>query len=142
MVSSAVEKMSLYVVFLKALYLIHEMNHWKVKQNYGNHLMFQRLFEGVQEMVDEAAEKTIGVYGDLVSQDHVDELTKFFNPDGDIESSLKAEKAFQTFATNLYNDLKESGELTLGVDDMIMGHVSSSEVNTYLLQQAEEDMAQ
>jgi hypothetical protein len=78
----------------------------------------------------------------LVSQDHVDELTKFFNPDGDIESSLKAEKAFQTFATNLYNDLKESGELTLGVDDMIMGHVSSSEVNTYLLQQAEEDMAQ
>jgi len=134
---SPVELVSMYVLFLRALYLIHQENHWKTR-GYDLHLMFQRIYEGVQEMADEAAEKAVGVYGDLVKQDQIGTLTDRLRETEDlVERSLKAEKAFQAFAKKVYETLKESDALTLGVDDMIMSHCSKSEVHTFLLQQAE-----
>jgi len=130
------ELVSMYVLFLRALYLIHQESHWKTR-GYHLHLLFQRLDEGVQEMADEAAEKAMGVYGELSKQEHIGALVeKLSQSDEPLERSLQAEKAFQQFATKVYHALKESDALTLGVDDMIMSQVNKSEVHTYLLQQA------
>ena len=134
---SPVELVSMYVLFLRALYLIHQENHWKTR-GYDLHLMFQRIYQGVQEMADEAAEKAVGVYGELSKQEHLGTLVERLSQSDDpVERSLMAEKAFQQFATKVYKALKEGDGLTLGVDDMIMSHVNKSEVHTYLLQQAE-----
>jgi DNA-binding ferritin-like protein len=133
--SSPTELMSLYTAFLRALYLIHQRNHWETK-GYDLHLMFQRIYEGAQEMSDEAAEKTIGVFKKpLVGQDVIASITKkYYSPGNPVASSLAAEKDFQALAKKTYDALKDSGEITLGLDDMIMAHHSKSELHTYLLQ--------
>jgi DNA-binding ferritin-like protein len=132
---SPVELMSKYVALLRAIYLLHQRNHWEAKQ-YSNHLLFQRLYEGTQEMLDEAAEKTMGLYGELKVYNESAISEKFYDAEHPMESSLKAEKAFQDFAKKLYDALKKSDQLTLGLDDMIMSQVSKSELHCYLLQQA------
>ena len=54
-----------YTAFLRSLYLIHQNSHWLSKGHnfYGNHIMFQRLYESAQTNADKAAEKLIGLYG-------------------------------------------------------------------------------
>lgn len=135
--------MSEYLDHLRAMYMVHQNNHWETNGNnyYGNHLLLQRIYEGVSELVDEAAEKIVGVYG-KIHQGDVSEIVKKYqvelteDPDAYIKSSLEAEKDFQQLAEKTYHTLKDSSTLTLGVDDMIMSQVSKSEVHTYLLQQA------
>jgi len=134
------ELMSLYVVFLKALYLLHQQNHWKTP-GYAEHLLFQRLYEGVQEPLDEAAERTVGLFGDLIKQEKVSAMVQQFAAKGDsavdfLQSSLDAEVAFQEFAKRVYEMFKDSGTITLGLDDLLMSHCSLGEVRVFLLQQA------
>ena len=127
---------SQYVAFLRALYLLHQRNHWETK-GYADHLLFQRLYEGTQEMADEAAEKAIGIFGTLGNQKGVSKLAeKYYNASDPVAGSLKAEEAFQKLCKDTYDSLEASKKLTLGLDDMIMAHASKSELHTYLLQQA------
>lgn len=57
---------ALYVATLKALALIHQHNHWTTKGEmfYGDHLLFERLYNSTLENLDLAAEKFIGVFSD------------------------------------------------------------------------------
>jgi DNA-binding ferritin-like protein len=132
--------MSLYVTFLRALYLLHQQNHWRTP-GYAEHLLFQRIYEAVQEAVDEAAEKTMALYEKLDKQEKVSTITDKFNPTEPtvlacLKSSLAAEIAFGKFAERVYNTLKEMNAITLGLDDMIMSQASGGEVRIFLLQQA------
>src|SRR5690606_14936816 len=52
MSEEACKLLSMYVAFTRALYLLHQQNHWE-SVNYGDHLLFQRLYEDAQEMADE-----------------------------------------------------------------------------------------
>ena len=137
--------MSKYVNHLRAMYLVHQMNHWKVQGDtfYGNHLLFERLYNEVQELADEAAERCIGVYGDLDEGDLSEILEKYKvdsdDPEDYVKSSLECEKDFQDLAKDTYEELKDNSTLTLGIDDMIMAQCSKSEVNCYLLQQVLKD---
>lgn len=128
--------MSAYVAFLRALYLIHQEGHWKAKE-YGNHLLFQRLYEGIQESADEAAERVIGLFGDIPNQTElINEIKAKFTAENHIENSLRAEKGFLDLSKKTYNQLKDNNAITLGLDDLIMSLASKSEVHVYLLQQA------
>jgi DNA-binding ferritin-like protein len=132
--------MSLYVTFLRALYLLHQQNHFRTP-GYAEHLLFQRLYESVHEAVDEAAEKTIGVFGDLTKMDKASVLAaKFESTDATalacLKSSLAAEVAMGKFSQRVYDILKESKAITMGLDDMIMSQAGGGEVRIYLLQQA------
>lgn len=140
--NTAKNLMSKFVAFLRALYQIHQNAHWRTKgkEFYGNHLLFQRLYEGTQESVDSAAEKTIGLFGSLPDlQDLVKQLTLEFhgeNFDGNwVEAALMAEKLFQKIAEETYHKIKDLKMMTLGLDDMIMNIASRHEVHIYLLQQ-------
>ncbi len=132
-----VKLMSRYTLALRALYLIHQENHWKTK-GYDRHLLFQRIYEGVGESADEAAEKTVGIYGDLVDQEDIAGMIASLATETEdlVERSLEAEEKFQELAANTYTALKDADAITMGVDDMIMAQISKSEVHTYLLGQA------
>lgn len=138
----AKKQMSLYVAFLRALYQIYQNAHWETKGEvfYGNHLLFQRLYEATQEHVDNAAEKTIGVYGTLYKLDPLiarlcmKYSAKNFN-DNWAKTILTAENIFLKFSQKLYDDLKDNNEITLGVDDLIMAISNAHEVHVYLLKQ-------
>lgn len=138
---------NLYVATLRAIYMIHQYNHWTCKGTsfYEHHLLFERLYKSAQEDADKAAEKFIGVFGgagvdfaiqtDLISQI----LKRYEDFDGQpLKMSLLIEKEFLKFTEEAYDVYEAEGRdvLTPGVDDMIMSIASNREEACYLLQQA------
>ena len=136
---------ALYVASLKALALIHQHNHWTTKglAFYGDHLLFERLYNSTLELLDLAAEKFIGLLGDqCLNYDLQNEmlhkvLVKYKNLEGSpAQMSLMAVKDFLKFSKDTYNCFEEEGKLTLGLDDMLMSIASKVEESCYLLQQS------
>jgi DNA-binding ferritin-like protein len=139
------EIFSAYVVFLRAMALIHQNNHWidAGANFYAHHLLFKRLYEETADSVDAAAEKCVGVFSSdgltLARQSKLmSELMNKYSAsaDGTLESSLSVEKDFSALAKKVYGILKENDQLSLGLDDLIMSQCSVSESHQYLLQQA------
>lgn len=135
---------NLYLATLQAIYTIHRHNHWTTKGSnfYGDHLLFQRLYEAAEANADLAAEKFIGLFGKgkvdfSMQNDLIHKIVKKYesmsgNPS---EVSLIAEKQFLKLSKEMYDLFKESDIMTLGLDDMIMSVASKSEEAVYLLQQ-------
>ena len=57
---------AVYIASYKALALIHQHNHWTTKGSsfYGDHLLFEKLYNKALEDLDLAAEKFMGIFGD------------------------------------------------------------------------------
>ena len=132
--------METYVAALRSLAIIHQQAHWVSagQPQYGDHLLFQRLYDGVSGNIDTAAEKTIGIFeSEMDVSKHISMtstfVNKFYVEKDLIKRSLIAEKSFLTFSKQLYDDLKQSDSMSLGLDDMIMAIASEHETFVYLL---------
>jgi len=131
-----------YVGMLQGLAMVHQTAHWTSKGDnyYGDHLLFDRIYQSVSANIDLAAEKLIGIFGAkfMDPKKHA-EYTKTFVDKYDnkdlTERSLEAEIDFLSFSEDLYEKIKENGDLTLGLDDLIMAVASEHETNVYLLKQ-------
>lgn len=135
---------ALYIATLKALALIHQHSHWLTRGDtfYGDHLLFERLYNSTLENLDLAAEKFIGLMGDAcldyeMQADLLHQvLTKYRNLEGSpVEMSLSIEKGFLKLSKDAYEALEAEDKMTLGLDDMIMAIASKREEAVYLLQQ-------
>jgi len=131
--------LSAYVALTRAMYMLHQQNHWDA-QAYSDHLLFQRLYEDAQTLSDDAAERTMGLCGNVVFKGE-EGIVQKFSPKTKtlsslLESSLEIEKAFQNINKTTYDLLKAKDMLTLGLDDLLMSQASQGEVHIYLLQQA------
>ena len=139
---------ALYVATLKAIALIHQHSHWLAKGNdfYGDHLLFERLYDATLENLDAAAEKMIGVFGDdcmdfKMQADLLNKLlTKYSELSEDVLAcSTAIEEDFIKFSKAAYECFESEGKLTLGLDDFIMATASEHEEAMYLLSRARED---
>lgn len=130
--------------YLRAMYLSYQTSHWQTKgpTYYGNHLLFQRLYESVQGEIDALAEKVVGYVGpvsvDVQGQaglisSHLHAFA-FYGEDHHVRG-LRTEEAVQRYIKSAYDRIKESGMMTLGLDDFLMATASAHETNQYLLQQ-------
>jgi len=127
----------------QALYLNHWTTHWQTKGDpfYGDHELFQRLYTGMVEEIDGLAEKVVQQHGsDAVGVDRVHALigvwqARWLLEPNIVRRALMAEQDFQRALQRVYDDLKEAGAITLGLDDFIMSTASAHETNLYLLQQ-------
>jgi DNA-binding ferritin-like protein len=135
---------ALYIATLKAISLVHQHNHWttKGKTFYGDHLLFERLYNSALENLDLAAEKFMGLFGadclhftlqaDLLYKI----LLKYKGLEGKpLVMSLTVEKDFIKLSSDAYKCFEDEDRLTLGLDDMIMAIASKREESVYLLQQ-------
>src|SRR5258708_1331821 len=136
---------ALYIALLRSMALIHQSSHWLTQgvAFYGDHLLFERLYNSVLKDLDLAGEKFIGIFCDQVLDYDLQTtllnraLTKYNNLEGSpMEMSLSIEKDFIKFSQQAYNTFEDEGKLTLGLDDMIMAIASQREESVYLLQQA------
>jgi len=135
---------ALYIASLKVLALVHQHSHWLTKGDtfYGDHLLFERLYNSTLENLDLAAEKFIGLMGDAcLDYDTQTELIhkvllKYRNLEGSpVEMSLSAEKDFLKLSQDAYQACEDEGKMTLGLDDTITAIASKREEAVYLLQQ-------
>lgn len=138
---------ALYIATLKAMTLIHQHSHWLAKGNdfYGDHLLFQRIYESAQENLDGAAEKLITIFGDecLDFKLQANLLNKLLIKyeavsDNGVECSLAIEEDFIKFSKAAYDCFEREEKLTLGLDDFIMATASAREEAVYLLTRAQE----
>lgn len=135
---------ALYIATLKAMALIHQHSHWTTKGPpfYSDHQLFERLYNSALKDLDLAAEKFIGLFSDKcldydLQADLLHKLLlKYKALEGSpLRMSVSVEKDFLQFSKKAYNCFEEEGNLTLGLDDMIMAIASSREEAVYLLQQ-------
>lgn len=136
------EILGTFVGFIRGLYLLHQNHHWVTSGSnfYSLHLLFERLYQEVAEDVDKIAERTVGKCGvsalNLTTQSKViAQMINEFAGDNLVEVSLAAEVEFQKICQNVYDEIKEVGELTLGLDDLLMNISSNGESRIYLLKQ-------
>jgi DNA-binding ferritin-like protein len=141
--ADTVEMLQWLLACLRAQYWMYQQSHWQVMgpEYYGNHLLFERLYESVVKQVDTLAEKMVAMYG----ADAVDAmdlgakfeawLRRWDAKDCLHMRGLMAEQDFQSAAQRVYEALGERGDLTLGMDDFLMATANEHETNEYLLRQ-------
>jgi DNA-binding ferritin-like protein len=118
--------------------------HWQCAgmSFYQDHLLFQRLYEGVVEDIDATAEKIIGVFDtSLVSFDKQCDIIHSISKNVKLDSvpincfrqAIKAEESFLKLSMKLKEVLESEEKLTLGWDDLLAAQANSSEGRMYLL---------
>lgn len=142
-------ELSVLLVNLKFLAQVHQVHHWTTKGDpfYGDHLLFQRLYEGVVGEIDSVAEKAIGL-GSTANVDLTLQTSQLFKlvqgygmtstlpqPQELAKRSYLAEMNFLKVTSHLVECMKECGSLTRGLDNLIAGIEDSHENSVYLLKQ-------
>ena len=142
-------ELSVLLVHLKFLSAVHQNHHWITKGEpfYGDHLLFQRLYECVAGEIDAVAEKAIGL-GSTANVDLVLQTSQCFKlvqgygmtttipqPTELAKRSYLAEMNFLKVTSHLVDCMKECGTLTRGLDNLIAGIEDKHEGNIYLLKQ-------
>lgn len=131
------------LALLRAMHWSHWTTHWQVKSDpfYGDHLLFQRLYEGMVDDIDTLAEKIVAFYGPEavkvttqidISKTFLELIPKDASP---IEKGMALEDLLQRVLKAAYKALKESDDLTLGLDDYLMALANKHETNVYLIKQ-------
>jgi DNA-binding ferritin-like protein len=123
--------------------MLYQTSHWQSSGQayYGNHLLFQRLYEGVQAEVDGLAEKLVGYVGagsvDLTPQVALvmSWVQRWTQVDDLHMRGLQSERDLQAVFQSSYDAIKAARAMTLGLDDFIMATASAHDTNAYLLQQ-------
>jgi DNA-binding ferritin-like protein len=147
--STPYAQLSVALVHLKFLAAVHQNHHWITKGDpfYGDHLLFQRIYEATVEDVDTVAEKSIGL-GSTACVDLVlvtSQLMKLVQgygmtstipqPTELAKRSYLAEMNFLKVMSHLAELLKECGTMTRGLDNMLQGIEDKHEGHVYLLKQ-------
>jgi hypothetical protein len=139
----SIEVLQWLLACLRAQYWNYQQSHWQTFGDtyYANHLLFQRLYEGVAAQIDTLAEKMVGTYGPM-AVDGLDLGAKFeqwvrhWAKTEDLhERGLLSERGLQGCCRDAYDLLKKHNLLSLGMDDFLMAMANEHETNQYLLQQ-------
>jgi len=127
--------------YLETAYLFYQSAHWQTNgaMFYADHLLFQRLYEGVREEVDSMAEKLVGVY----SSDLVDFTNRLDNINiiSDFLNMTTVQKSYIATGLLLENKILEqlksadAADFSPGVKDLFAGFANTHEGHVYLLKQ-------
>lgn len=134
-----------FLAVTEGLQVIHHSHHWQTKGSnfYGDHLLYQRLYEAVLGEIDLVGEKLIGVSQDV-------SLTNYFKRVKAMEMFLKAvthsdqpyvvvshdaELTYVRMGGELMDQLEQAGLLTRGLEQMLGNILDKHEEHIYLLEQ-------
>ena len=136
--------MALVLAILRAQSLSYQTSHWQTKgpTYYGNHLLFGKLYDSVQDEIDSFGEKMVGYFGvgavDLIPNlERVMELVGRWQSESDhFKRGLTSEGELQDALAYLRNGWPATRvPLPLGIDDWLAATANAHETNVYLLQQ-------
>lgn len=131
-----------YLGLLKANQIFSQTVHWTSKGEnfYGDHLLFERIYDASLQEIDGFAEKAVGIAGEesvnpiKLTEKALDKL-KELPTDDLLSAAVKLEEFLTTATQALYTQLKEAKQLTLGMDDLLMKIYDQHEENLYLIKQ-------
>lgn len=143
-------ELSALLAFLRAEAWIHQAHHWQTRgcSYYGDHLLFERLYNDAQGMVDGLAEKAVGTGQHLLVHPCLQGLHMMavmrglyadapVNPGADDYPwlSLRAVLRFILFGNLVMARLEAKSDLSHGISNMLEGIEDKHEEFAYLLKQ-------
>ncbi len=148
--SLLVTRLSQYLGMLRAMHLWFHGAHNVVRGAafVGDHVgLFGKIYLGLQDELDAAIEKAIGVTGDEgmgcpmhITKVALQVLEKYPSPPSIstlamVATGLEMEKHYLEMLEIIFAELEEAGLLSLGLNDYLAASANSHEENLYLLQQ-------
>lgn len=139
-----------YVSYLRAIHLWFHAGHHLTKGTgfSGDHVeLYTKIYTEVQEEIDGAIEKAIGVTEDealacplMITKNAISIMEKAgcqVNASAQeiAEAGLRLEKDYLDFLETMFEQLENSGMLTLGLNDQLAASANSHETYVYLLSQ-------
>ena len=136
------------LVFLRAVAMVHQTHHWVTKgaSSFADHLLFERLYNGMLAEIDAVAERTAGGPGTLLIADFraqsacVTDILNYLGQPADdgismVQKSLEAEELLGIGITKVVEAMRVNNTLSRGTDNLIAGIEDKHEEHKYLLQQ-------
>jgi DNA-binding ferritin-like protein len=135
---------------LRAGALIHQTHHWQTRGDtfYGDHLLYERLYNESLPLIDQIAERAVGSGGHLlvhpvIQSSQIHALVKHFcgdvlsnpTPDEYALVSLVAEVRILAVTSMVLGLLEQKGQLSHGTDNLLQGVSDKHEEFVYLLRQ-------
>jgi hypothetical protein len=143
-------ELAILLAFLKAEAWVHQAHHWQTRgcSYYGDHLLFERLYNDANGMVDGLAEKAVGTGSRMLVQpveqaESMLAVVRCLCGDGPADPSaeefgwisLRAVLRFLAVERMVYESLESKGQLSHGIDNMLQGIADKHEEFVYLLKQ-------
>jgi DNA-binding ferritin-like protein len=139
-----------FTAVLRAAAWVHQSHHWQTRGDtfYGDHLLYERLYNDSLDLIDRVAERTVGsghrlLVHPVIQANQVAALVKFFC--GDIQTDPTPEQlAGLSFMTEVYTlsilgmvyvKLQTAGLLSNGTDNLLQDVADKHEGFVYLLRQ-------
>jgi DNA-binding ferritin-like protein len=120
------------LVFERALFSYHQAAHWRSSgaQYYGDHLLFQRLYEAIADEIDSLGERIMGLGGaiEVAAQTHAaGKLLDQWRG----ELTAQAQACEQQFLALIGSTMQ--GQWSDGVQNLLQGIADQHETHVYLL---------
>lgn len=146
----AMAELAALLAFLRAVNLIHQTHHWQTRgpQFYGDHLLFERLYNDTLGMIDKLAERAVGsgspvLVNPVIQSTHQLLIVKSLYNAAPIEASpdqcafisLKGVLRFLVLQRIVYETLEKKGALSHGTDNLLQDIADKHEEFVYLLKQ-------
>lgn len=143
------EELSYNIAWLRVLSVWFQHAHWATSGNtsYGDHLLYERIYNEITEEIDALAEKAVGFCGPHAVDSHIhgklvgEMICAYPSPSRANESTMIASTGLAIVSDYIetvnetYKTLKSQGTLSMGLDDYLMALVSKLESHVYLLKQ-------
>lgn len=140
-------ELSVVLVHLRYLALLHQTHHWISRGDsfYGDHKLFEELYLGTLEDIDDVAERAVGLGNEqnVCLSHQLSCLVRLNSSSGAsqtipkssglAQASLEAESAFLRVLKGMRESLRSQYALTDGLDDLLPQVASRHEKHVYLL---------
>ena len=143
----AFAELSVLVVHLRYLALVHQTHHWISRGDsfYGDHKLFEELYNAIVDEIDMVAEKAVGLGGEqnvnlALQVSQLMGLCKAYGSPQTVPQSCDLAKASLVAECNLLKVIQASsdcmeanGTMTPGIENMLQALYDAHEKHVYLL---------
>jgi DNA-binding ferritin-like protein len=138
------------LAFLRAEAMVHQSHHWQTRGTtfYGDHLLYDRLYDDVQKLIDRVAERAVGAGHHILAHPlmhsyHAAVLVRVMYEGAPLDPSpsdyallsLRMVHRFLAFEKMVYAILDERGQLSHGTDNLLQEIADKHEEHIYVLKQ-------
>ena len=128
---------------------LHQAHHWQTRgpSFYGDHLLFEKVYDRANKIVDDLAERAVGsgdykLVDPVVSSQQVADMVKLCasqnatdTPEQYVVCSLRASAMTLSMLRAVYDALSRKGKLSHGTDNLLQDIADKTEKSVYLLKQ-------
>jgi DNA-binding ferritin-like protein len=127
------------LAFLRAIHWSHWTAHWQVNY-YGDHLLFEELYNNTQKEIDSLGEKCVSFFGTSSVNDKdqakkMIEILSWIEEEDYLKRAVAFEDKFIGYLVATWELVNGANKMTMGLDSLLQSISETHEKHLYLLRQ-------